>query len=158
MTERYPTSDGPGPSGFREEAVELAALSWFELIGWRTAPGDYLAPDGPMADQFSLTMGQSPPGTYNERGEGLPFYQGRTDFGFRYPNRRVFCSEPTRVAEPGDTLVSVRAPVGDINMSMERCCLGRGVAPRRHLTEYAGGVCLRDRGHRARIPISAFSE
>src|SRR5690349_14176732 len=54
-----------------------------------------------LADQFSLTMGQSPPGsTYNERGEGLPFYQGRTDFGFRYPNRRVFCSEPTRVAEP----------------------------------------------------------
>ncbi len=80
-----------------------------------------------------LTMGQSPPGrTYNERGEGLPFFQGRTDFGFRYPSNRRFCSVPTRIAQPGDTLVSVRAPVGDINMAWDRCCIGRGVAALRH--------------------------
>jgi type I restriction enzyme S subunit len=80
-------------------------------------------------------MGQSPPGeTYNETGEGLPFFQGCTDFGFRFPKKRVYCSAPTRFAEKGDTLVSVRAPVGDINMATEHCCVGRGVAAVRHKT------------------------
>src|SRR6266542_1920490 len=79
--------------------------------GWRV---------GEVGDSFDLTMGQSPPGeTYNEEGKGLPFYQGRADFGFRFPTRRVFCAAPTRRAKPGDTLVSVRAPVGDINMADE---------------------------------------
>lgn len=86
-----------------------------------------------LADHFKLTMGQSPPGsTYNEMGEGLPFYQGRTDYGFRFPRPRVYCTAPTRFAEPGDTLVSVRAPVGDVNMAIERCAVGRGVAAVRH--------------------------
>ncbi len=86
-----------------------------------------------LGQHFRLTMGQSPPGsTYNETGQGLPFYQGRRDFGFRFPSRRVFCSSPTRFAEPGDTLVSVRAPVGDVNMASERCAVGRGVAAIRH--------------------------
>jgi len=86
-----------------------------------------------VGTHFRLTMGQSPPGsTYNEVGEGMPFYQGRTDFGFRYPTRRVFCTAPTRFAEPGDALVSVRAPVGDVNMANERCAVGRGVAAIRH--------------------------
>ncbi len=80
-----------------------------------------------------LTMGQSPPGhTYNKHGEGLPFFQGRSDFGFRYPSNRRFCTAPTRVAKRGDTLVSVRAPVGDINMAWDQCCIGRGVAALRH--------------------------
>ena len=86
-----------------------------------------------LGECFNLTMGQSPPGsTYNEHGEGLPFFQGRTDFGFRYPKNRKFCNAPTRLAEPGDTLVSVRAPVGDINMAWEQCCIGRGVAALQH--------------------------
>ena len=86
-----------------------------------------------VGQHFRLTMGQSPPGsTYNEIGNGVPFYQGRTDFGFRYPTRRVYCTAPTRFAEPGDTLVSVRAPVGDVNMAKERCAVGRGVAAIRH--------------------------
>lgn len=90
---------------------------------------------GTVDDEFNLTMGQSPPGdTYNETGEGLPFYQGRTDFGFRFPTQRVFCTTPTRFADAGDTLISVRAPVGDINMAAERCCIGRGVAAARHKT------------------------
>jgi type I restriction enzyme S subunit len=80
-------------------------------------------------------MGQSPPGhTYNEIGDGLPFYQGRTDFGFRFPTRRVYCTAPTRLAKKGDTLVSVRAPVGDTNMAAEDCAIGRGVAAARHKT------------------------
>ena len=82
---------------------------------------------------FDVTMGQSPPGsTYNEIGDGQPFYQGRTDFGFRYPRRRVYCTAPTRFAKPGDTLISVRAPVGDVNMAIEPCAIGRGVAAVRH--------------------------
>ena len=91
-----------------------------------------------LGECYILIMGQSPPGsTYNEHGEGLPFFQGRTDFGFRYPKNRKYCTAPTRVAEPGDTLVSVRAPVGDINMAWEKCCIGRGVASLRHKTSAA---------------------
>jgi type I restriction enzyme S subunit len=88
---------------------------------------------GTVVEGFNLMMGQSPPGdTYNEEENGLPFYQGRTDFGFRFPTRRIYCSAPTRYAKPGDTLVSVRAPVGDINMANEECCIGRGIAAVRH--------------------------
>ena len=86
-----------------------------------------------LFDCFHLTMGQSPPGsTYNDEGEGLPFFQGRTDFGFRYPESRKFCTAPSRTAQAEDTLVSVRAPVGDINMAWEQCCIGRGVGALRH--------------------------
>jgi len=86
-----------------------------------------------IREEFNLTMGQSPPGeTYNEIGEGLPFFQGRSDFGFRFPSRRMYCSAPKRLANIGDTLVSVRAPVGDINMADDLCCIGRGVSAIRH--------------------------
>ena len=88
-----------------------------------------------VGEEFNLTMGQSPPGsTYNEEEDGSPFYQGRKDFGSRYPTRRVYCNAPTRFAEKSDTLVSVRAPVGDINMAGEKCCIGRGLAAIRHKT------------------------
>ncbi|MEM0499257.1 MAG: restriction endonuclease subunit S [Methanothrix sp.] len=90
---------------------------------------------GTMSEEFQITMGQSPPGSiYNEDGVGLPFYQGRVDFGFRFPVRRVFCTAHTRFAEAGDTLITVRAPVGDTKMAMERCFIGRGVAAVRHAT------------------------
>jgi type I restriction enzyme S subunit len=90
---------------------------------------------GSVDDEFDLTMGQSPPGeTYNEACEGLPFYQGRTDFGNRFPTQRVYCTAPTRLASTGDTLISVRAPVGDTNMATERCAIGRGIAAARHKT------------------------
>ena len=80
-------------------------------------------------------MGQSPPGsTYNSDQMGLPFFKGRTDFGFRYPENRRYCTVPTRIAERDDTLVSVRAPVGDINMAWEKCCTGRGLAALRHMS------------------------
>jgi type I restriction enzyme, S subunit len=88
---------------------------------------------GSIGGEFGLTMGQSPPGTsYNELGDGVAFYQGKTDFGFRYPSPRVYCTAPTRFANKGDTLVSVRAPVGAINMAGERSCVGRGIAAIRH--------------------------
>ncbi len=85
--------------------------------------------EGRLGDICDITMGQSPPGsTYNESGEGMCFYQGITDFGFRFPTKRVFCTAPTRFAEEGDVLLSVRAPVGTLNVAEERCALGRGVA------------------------------
>ena len=88
---------------------------------------------GALGDCFNLTMGQSPPGsTYNDNGDGTPFYQGSTDFGERYPTNRRYCTEPARLAQTEDTLVSVRAPVGAINRAWERCCIGRGVAALRH--------------------------
>ena len=102
------------PSSFEDSALGPIPL------GWEMKPLSKIA---------TLTMGQSPAGTtYNESGEGLPFYQGRTDFQFRFPKKRVYCSAPTRIAEKGDVLISVRAPVGDLNMANERCCIGRGVA------------------------------
>ena len=80
-----------------------------------------------------LLMGQSPPGdTYNSIGEGVPFYQGRTDFGMRFPKERVFCTAGTRFAKPGEVLISVRAPVGDLNQAIEDCVIGRGVASAMH--------------------------
>ncbi|WTB88209.1 restriction endonuclease subunit S [Streptomyces cellulosae] len=82
-----------------------------------------------IVDVASITMGQSPPGeTYNDRGEGVPFYQGTRDFGLRYPGRRVWCTAVTRRAYENDVLVSVRAPVGEINVASEECGIGRGVA------------------------------
>ncbi|MEQ8146831.1 restriction endonuclease subunit S [Streptomyces sp. OP7] len=82
-----------------------------------------------IVDVASITMGQSPPGeTYNEEGEGVPFYQGTRDFGLRYPGPRVWCTAVTRRAYENDVLVSVRAPVGEINVASEECGIGRGVA------------------------------
>ena len=115
--------------------AEIAALfpNGFEEIDGRKVPRGWGVV--PLSDSFDVRMGQSPPGTtYNENGEGIPFFQGRTDFGFRYPSVRVYCTAPTRFAEAGDTLVSVRAPVGDINLTIEKCCIGRGVAAVRHKT------------------------
>ena len=96
-----------------------------------------IIPKGWTVEKFGevndLLMGQSPPGnTYNSEGEGLPFYQGRTDFGFRFPKQRIFCTQENRVALPGETLVSVRAPVGDVNQAIEKCIIGRGVAATMH--------------------------
>jgi type I restriction enzyme S subunit len=86
-----------------------------------------------VGQDFDVTMGQSPPGnTYNEDEEGMPFFQGRRDFGWRYPTNRIFCSAPKRLAKKSDTLLSVRAPVGDINKAASDCCIGRGVAALRH--------------------------
>jgi type I restriction enzyme S subunit len=99
---------------FRQWFVEEADESWEA---------------GTIEDEFDFTMGQSPEGAFlNENKEGMIFYQGSTDFDFRFPNPRVYTTSTTRVAKKFDTLVSVRAPVGDMNMAIEECCLGRGVA------------------------------
>ena len=88
--------------------------------GWKVGTLDEIA---------DITMGQSPAGnSLNEKGEGMIFYQGSSDFGFRFPSIRVFTTEPKRLAVVNSVLFSVRAPVGDINVTKEECCIGRGVA------------------------------
>lgn len=86
------------------------------------------ATEGVLSDIAEITMGQSPTGSsYNAEGNGEIFYQGRAEFGFRFPTRRLFTTEPKRMAEANDVLLSVRAPVGDINVAYEKCCIGRGL-------------------------------
>ena len=88
--------------------------------GWRT---------GVLSEIADITMGQSPKGSsYNENSEGSVFYQGRAEFTDRFPTRRLFTTEPKRMAEAGDVLLSVRVPIGDMNIANESCCIGRGLA------------------------------
>ena len=95
--------------------------------------GPYKLPKGWRWVRFGevceVVMGQSPPSkTYNRDGEGLPFFQGKADFGELYPSPHVWCTKPTKIAEVGDILISVRAPVGPTNVANTRCCIGRGLA------------------------------
>ena len=89
-----------------------------------------------LKDIAIINMGQSPDSkTYNEEKEGIPFYQGKSDFGKINPIPRVWCSNPIKIAEKEDILISVRAPIGDTNIATERCCIGRGLASIRPLNE-----------------------
>lgn len=82
-----------------------------------------------LSEIAKITMGTSPEGeSFNAVGNGIVFYQGRTDFGFRFPTIRLYTTEPKRYADQGDILMSVRAPVGDINIAKEHCAIGRGLA------------------------------
>lgn len=85
--------------------------------------------EGTLSDIADITMGQSPSGSsYNEDGTGTIFFQGRAEFGFRFPSVRLYTTEPKRMAQSNDTLMSVRAPVGDLNVAHMDCCIGRGLA------------------------------
>lgn len=82
-----------------------------------------------LSDVATVIQGNSPDGsTLNSTGEGMIFFQGKTDFRFRFPAIRIYTTAPYRLAEKFDTLLSVRAPVGDVNMAHEKCCIGRGLA------------------------------
>ena len=82
-----------------------------------------------LKDVCSIIMGQSPESSsYNEDGEGVPFFQGNADFGEVYPCVRVWSNEPKKMASTNDILISVRAPIGALNYAKEDCCIGRGLA------------------------------
>ena len=82
-----------------------------------------------LKDIANITMGHSPESSsYNKDGDGLPFYQGNADFGEMYPNERMWCNAPKKMAEPKDILISVRAPIGALNYAKDKCCIGRGLA------------------------------
>ncbi len=106
----------PGHEGVRMVESELGLIP----EGWEIRK---------LGDVCKLTMGQSPKSEfYNEVGEGLPFHQGVTNFGFRFPVDKIYCTITNRIAEPGDILFSVRAPVGRINLADKKIVIGRGLS------------------------------
>jgi len=93
----------------------------------------YKLPEGWIEEELGrvtlVNMGQSPASSsYNTHGIGLPFYQGKTDFGELYPTVTKYCSEPIKIADKNDILISVRAPIGPTNLTKEKSCIGRGLA------------------------------
>jgi len=85
--------------------------------------------DKQLSHIANITMGQSPSGdSFNVAGNGIVFFQGSTDFGWQFPTVRQYTTEPARMAKCGDILLSVRAPVGDMNIANLDCCIGRGLA------------------------------
>ena len=101
-------------------------MVWNEVLK-REIPNAWKS--GVFSDIANITMGQSPDGSsYNEKGEGIVFYQGSTDFGIRFPSVRMYTTSPTRYAKQGDILMSVRAPVGAVNIANSDCCIGRGLS------------------------------
>ncbi len=122
--------EGKQPEGMSEE---IAALFPDRLVDSELG----MIPEGwevlKFPEEFDFTMGQSPPGSsYNEYFNGVPFYQGSADFGQWYPTERIYCTAPTRFANKGDVLFSVRAPVGDMNIALSDCAIGRGLCCIRH--------------------------
>ena len=96
-----------------------------------------------LSDVSDITMGQSPSSdSYNEDGKGLPFYQGNADFGDLYPTARVYCDAPSREADSDDILMSVRAPIGAINIANEHCCIGRGLCAIRPIPKVSDKMFL----------------
>ena len=82
-----------------------------------------------LVNAAHVEMGQSPPSdSYNNSKDGMPFFQGKADFGKRHPTPRYWCTKPSKTAVEGDILISVRAPVGPTNVANEECCIGRGLA------------------------------
>lgn len=112
-----------------EQQAQAIFKSWFvdfEPFGG-IMPDDWCV--GCLSDIATITMGQSPRGSsYNENKMGTLFFQGRAEFGYRYPKDRLYTTEPKRIAKANDILISVRAPVGDINIALKECCIGRGLA------------------------------
>jgi type I restriction enzyme S subunit len=117
--------DFPDASG-RPYKSSGGKMVWSESLK-REIPSGWGA--GVLSDIANITMGQSPAGeSYNVQGKGTVFFQGSTDFGSRSPEVRMFTTSPSRMARDGDILVSVRAPVGTLNIADRDCCIGRGLA------------------------------
>lgn len=111
-----------------EAQAQALFKSWFvdfEPFGGKM-PDDWKI--GRLGEIADITMGQSPNGSsYNEDKQGCIFFQGRAEFGKRFPSVRLYTTEPKRMAKKNDILMSVRAPVGDFNIAVEDCCIGRGL-------------------------------
>ena len=119
-----------------EEAARLLYREWF--VHFRFPGHEHVKitdglPEGwerrTLVGLAEIVMGQSPRSLfYNDAEEGLPFHQGVTDYGFRFVSHRIYSTAVTKTAEAGDILVSVRAPVGRINITRDKIVLGRGLA------------------------------
>lgn len=124
-----------------EAMAEALFKQWFVVEAkevWKT---------GCIPDEFEFTMGQSPSGdSFNEAGLGVPMFQGNADFGFRFPSKRVYTTAPTRFAQPFDTLISVRAPVGaqiwlKKNVASGEDCLHLGIRKIHHFIHIPISSC-----------------
>jgi len=117
--------DFPNENG-RPYKSSGSAMAWNDDLK-REIPEEWNS--GVFSDVANITMGQSPDGSsYNKDGEGTIFYQGSTDFGMRFPSVRMYTTSPSRFANRGDILMSVRAPVGAVNIANADCCIGRGLS------------------------------
>ena len=138
-----------------EKAARLLYREWF--VHFRFPGHEHVKivegiPEGwnrrTLVELAEVVMGQSPKSQfYNETGAGLPFHQGVTDYGFRFVSHRIFSSVVTKIAEAGDILVSVRAPVGRINITRDRIVLGRGLAAIRSRTEHRSFLLYAMKNH-----------
>lgn len=109
------------------ENLEQQAKALYQQMFIENTSPDWV--EGSLRDIADITMGQSPSGSsYNEDGIGAIFFQGRAEFSFRFPTIRLYTTEPKRMACANDILMSVRAPVGDLNIAHTDCCIGRGLA------------------------------
>ena len=125
-----------------EEAAQLLYREWFvhfRFPGHEHVPLTDGLPEGwerrTLLDLAEVVMGQSPKSQfYNDAGNGLPFHQGVTNYGFRFVGHRTYSTMVTKIAEAGDILVSVRAPVGRINITRDKIVLGRGLSAVRSRT------------------------
>lgn len=113
-------------NAINENLQQQAKAVYQQMFIENTSP-DWV--EGSLRDIADITMGQSPSGSsYNEDGIGTIFFQGRAEFSFRFPTIRLYTTEPKRMAYANDILMSVRAPVGDLNIAHTDCCIGRGLA------------------------------
>ena len=114
---------------YRFPGCDCATMVWNHKVK-KNIPVNWTV--GILSDCADITMGQSPDGvSYNTDGNGILFFQGATDFGEVFPTERQYTTAPTRYAKVGDILLSVRAPVGAMNVAMKDCCIGRGLAAMR---------------------------
>lgn len=116
----FPDTNGKPYKSSGGKMVYNATLKREIPAGWK---------DKRLSQIANITMGQSPPGvSLNDAGNGVEFFQGSTDFGWQFPTVRQYTTQPSRMAKRGDILLSVRAPVGDMNIANLDCCIGRGLA------------------------------
>ena len=136
---RHPQELILGVLGLLNNNLEQQAKALYNQLFLVAPPDDWK--QGVLSDIAEITMGQSPSGkSYNEDGIGTVFYQGRAEFGDRFPTQRLFTTEPKRMARENDVLMSVRAPVGDLNVAREDCCIGRGLASIRSINNHQSFV------------------
>lgn len=125
-----------------EEMAQITYEEWFVRLrfpGYESTPINSVTglPEGwkktKLGGMCEITMGQSPKSEfYNSEGKGLPFHQGVKDYGGRFPTNTCWSTSGSRCAERRDVLFSVRAPVGRLNIALEKMILGRGLAALRH--------------------------
>jgi len=127
-----------------EDAARRLYREWFVHLrfpGYESVPVKDGVPEGwvklPLGDVAEITMGQSPESKYyNTDGDGLPFHQGVSDFGHRFVTHETYTKLATRVAEAGDILCSVRAPVGRLNLTRDKIAIGRGLSAMRSCADH----------------------